>query len=94
MTTNGRDRRILLDRAHGMTCEQAAAKYGISTARVHQIEVQTARVLGVSQRLNPVEVGLAVQRIEAMIVRNEWGVSYSTPEGFHIELQRERNNEP
>lgn len=86
---------ILLDRASGLTLEECAAKYGVNKQRVHQIQNATLLRLFIRrpkrfEQVSLAEIGLAIQRLEA--ARTEQ-YDPNTPQAFHAELVREREED-
>jgi hypothetical protein len=82
---------VLEHLAEGLTFEQIGAKYGISTARAHQIYVGVLARLGISGKPNAASVGLAIQRWAANNTRDR-GIM-DTPEWFHVLLKHEREED-
>lgn len=84
--------RITLEHlAEGRTFAELGAKYGLSTARVHQVVVGSYARLGVTGRPTAASVGLAIQRRIANSTRDS--CVEGTPEWFHNCLKVEREED-
>jgi len=92
MTRREREFKLALEHlAEGLTFDQLGAKYGVSSARAHQIYVGCLARLGITNKPTAASVGLAVQRWAANNTRDRGIVD--TPEWFHGILKYEREED-